>query len=80
MNQIFNSGSIKRLEMNINCSTLPGNQSPSFLGTLINFDVENTINENLDAFSVGLNNLGNGQLINNLAMSGLRVTMDLMNN
>ena len=42
-------------------------------------DVEGIINRNIDALNFGLNNLGNGRLINNIATSSVNMARDFMN-
>ncbi|XP_071536367.1 pancreatic triacylglycerol lipase-like isoform X2 [Panulirus ornatus] len=76
----FRSGTQRQLEWQPVC---PGQEPPpgaSILGTIINFDVEDTINNNIATVNSGLNSLGNGQLINNLASSANQAAREIMEN
>ncbi|XP_069156080.1 pancreatic triacylglycerol lipase isoform X2 [Procambarus clarkii] len=74
----FRSGTRRQLEWQAACPEQAPSPGASFLGTLINFDVEDTIYSNIDAVNSGLNSLGNGQFISNLASSTNQVARELM--
>ncbi|CAL4075260.1 unnamed protein product, partial [Meganyctiphanes norvegica] len=77
----FKSGQARRLQWQPVCPEKLPNPGASFLGSIINFEVENTINSNIDSLNSGLNSLGNGQLFNNFASSassGLQAARELM--
>lgn len=74
----FRSGTHRKLEWQAGCPEPAPPPGASILGTIINFDVEDTINSNIDAVNSGLNSLGNGQFINNLASSANQVARELM--
>ncbi|XP_042218331.1 uncharacterized protein LOC121863643, partial [Homarus americanus] len=74
----FHSGTQRQLEWQAGCPEQAPPPGASFLGTIINFDVEDTISNNIDAVNSGLNSLGNGQFINNLASSANQATRELM--
>ncbi|KAK3855350.1 hypothetical protein Pcinc_038251 [Petrolisthes cinctipes] len=78
MDQAFQSGWVRHLEWQPVCPQQAPPPGASFLGTIINFDVEDTITNNIDAVNSGLNSLGNGQLINNLASSANQAARELM--
>ncbi|XP_069955111.1 pancreatic triacylglycerol lipase-like [Cherax quadricarinatus] len=76
----FQSGTQRKLEWQAVCPQQAPPPGASLLGTIINFDVEDTIYNNIDAVNSGLNSLGNGQFINNLASSTNQVARELMEN
>ncbi|CAL4120473.1 unnamed protein product, partial [Meganyctiphanes norvegica] len=65
MDRAFKSGTAHRLEWQSVCPEKLPNPGATILGSIINFEVENTINSNIEGLNIGLNRLGNGQLINN---------------
>ncbi|KAK7069803.1 hypothetical protein SK128_020222, partial [Halocaridina rubra] len=78
LDQAFRSGTKRKLGSMDSCPEQAPPPGASLLGTIINFDVEDTINNNIDAVSSGLTSLGNGQLINNLASSANQAARELM--
>ncbi|XP_068209497.1 pancreatic triacylglycerol lipase-like isoform X3 [Palaemon carinicauda] len=78
LDQAFRSGTRRKLEPQEACPEQARPPGASILGTIINFDVGDTINNNIDAVNSGLNSLGNGQLLNNLASSANQVARELM--
>ncbi|XP_047498306.1 pancreatic triacylglycerol lipase-like isoform X1 [Penaeus chinensis] len=74
----FRSGTHRKLEWQAGCPEPAPPPGASILGTIINFDVEDTITDNINAVNSGLNSLGNGQFINNLASSANQVARELM--
>ncbi|KAK8399444.1 hypothetical protein O3P69_003495 [Scylla paramamosain] len=77
LDQAFPSGSVRRLEWRAGCPE-PSLSTASLLGSLINFDVEDTLSNNLYAVNTGLTSLGNGQLLSNLATSADQVAREVM--
>lgn len=78
LDQPFRSGTHRKLEWQAGCPEPAPPPGASILGTIINFDVEDTINNNIDAVNSGLNSLGNGQFINNLASSANQAARELL--
>ncbi|XP_064104797.1 pancreatic triacylglycerol lipase-like isoform X3 [Macrobrachium nipponense] len=78
LDQAFRSGTRRKLEPQESCPEQARPPGASILGTIINFDVEDTINNNIDAVNSGLTSLGNGQLLNNLASSANQVAREIM--
>ena len=61
------------------CPAPVAHSEGTVLASIINFDVEDTINENIDASLSGLTNLGNGRLISSLlSYSPLKVARSFM--
>lgn len=78
MDKPFFSGTKRKLDSKESCPEQAPPPGTSLLGAIINFDVGDTINNNIDAVNSGLNSLGNGQLINNLASSANQAARELM--
>ena len=78
LDQAFPSGTVRRLEWRAGCPQPSLSSTASLLGSLINFDVEDTLSNNLYAVNSGLTSLGNGQLLSNLATSADQAARELM--